>query len=68
MFFKQRKLKYLDNYLREIISTKTGFDKDKIKLIKSKKSKNSSVDLDYHKFKYQSKIYILNKDNLKCIK
>ncbi len=68
MFFKQRKLKYLDNYLREIISTKTGFDKDKIKLIKSKKSKNSSVDLDYHNFKYQSKIYILNKDNLKCIK
>lgn len=60
---KQTKSIYLSEKVKEEISQKTGFDKNKIDLRMSKKTNGEKID--YHEFEYKGKIYILKKDKLK---
>lgn len=57
---------YLDTYLKNIISDKTGFKAKKIKLLKASKSDMKHFNyFDTFLFKYEGLIYELKKDKLK---
>lgn len=55
---------YLDNYINNIISSKTGFKADEIILLRASKS-NIKVfnEFDTFLFKYKGLIYNLDKNN-----
>lgn len=59
---------YLDEEIKLLISQKTGFDKNKIKLILSKKLDDQTDEINYHKFSYNRKIYILKNNVLQIEK
>ena len=57
---------YLDTYLINIISDKTGFNPKKIKLLTASKSNmKTNNNFDTFSFKYEGLIYELFKDELK---
>lgn len=56
--------KYLDTYINNIISAKTGFKANKIKLLTASKSDMiHNNNFDTFTFKYEGLIYELDKDD-----
>lgn len=55
--------RYLDTYINNIISTKTGFNANKIKLLSASKSNmQNNNEFDTFNFKYEGIIYDLDKN------
>lgn len=62
-----KKKKYLSDFIKEEISSKTGFDLKKIILKESIKTNKNKEHLDQHIFTYENQTYILDEQGLKKI-
>lgn len=61
------KERYLDTYLKNIISEATGFKASKIKLLTASLSSNKAQTLDIFTFKYNGLEYVLDQGTLKLV-